>query len=70
METNIQEIAREMLYMVKHKKWDLKDLLCYYEQGNGIPYKKRVEFCETNPIPCVEDMNLEYIESILQFINK
>jgi len=44
--TDLQEVAKYMTNAVKKHRWDLKDLIHYFEKDNNFDYKKRVKIWE------------------------
>jgi hypothetical protein len=45
-DSDLQEVAKYMTNAVKKHRWDLKDLIHYFEQENNFDYQKRVEIWE------------------------
>ena len=44
--TDLEEVAKYMTNAVKKHRWDLKDLIHYFEKDNNFDYKKRVKIWE------------------------
>lgn len=45
-EKNLEEVAKYMTKMVRWHRWDLKDLIHYFEKDNNFDYKVRVKIWE------------------------
>jgi len=43
---DLEEIAKYMKESVQKRNWDLKDLICHFENDNGFDYKVRVKIWE------------------------